>query len=92
MTVPSLTVATLGFEENQLTLVLAVSFVVLPTVRLTLDDEMPVEVPFLTVKAQVEELLPSDTVIVVVPAAFAVRTPFESIVATDVLELLHLGV
>ena len=92
MTVPSLTVATLGFEENQLTLVLAVSFVVLPTVRLTLDDEMPVEVPFLTVKAQVEELLPSAAVIVVVPAAFAVRTPFESIVATDVLELLHLGV
>ena len=91
MTVPPLTVATFVFDENQLTLVFAVSFTVFPTVRLTLDEEIPVEVPFLTVKEHVAELLPSVAVIAVVPAAFAVSTPFESIVATEVLELLHFG-
>ena len=46
--------------------------------------------PDLTVILHVSEFEPTAALIVTVPLFFAVTTPFESTVATEVFELLHL--
>ena len=91
VTVPPLTVATLVFDDDQLTLVLAVSFAVFPAARVRFAEEMPVDVPFDTLNLHTATPPFSETLIFAVPAAFAVTIPFWSTVATELFELDQTG-